>query len=463
MAYMRSVPNHGMIRYREFLNKECILLTSLEALREVLHTQSYTFVKPAYYRTGLGLVFGPRALPFAEGEEHKHQRKLLTPAFSYGQIKALAPAFWARSLQLRDKIEQVIAATGKVGSEEAVIDMAAWFQLATLDIIGAAGFGYECNALASASIAGGKGESGSELAEAYDLLFTQGGSGSRAIRLLLIIFPLILEFPLRQNRDFKKAMTVINREMAKILEDKKAEVAKTSGPGEGKDILTTMLRSGHYSTEEDSSARDQLLAFIAAGHESTATSLTWALYYLSLPEHRHIQERLRAEIYSHFPGSLPDTVTYDAVESLKYLRNVTMEVLRLRPPASVFHREATKDTTIVGEFVPKGTRVVISLMVMNQSLELWGEDADEFNPDRWEKPAENHYAFLSFLSGPRSCIGASFAKAEIKFMLMAMIGSFEFEEAEEFKGRKLVIGGTITQKPAGGIPLCVRKVKWGGK
>ena len=466
IKFTRSVANRGMIRYRSFLNQERILPTSPEILKEVLHTQPYTFVKPPYMRLGIGSVLGLKGLLFVEGKEHQHQRKLLTPAFSYGQIKALVPMFWERSMQLQRKIDQVIAVTGNSGvGGEAVVEMAGWLSLVTLDIIGDAGFGYECNALASAPIAGEKAKSGSELAEAYNILFAQGADMAMVLVLLSIVFPraLVTNLPIHRNRQVKKATAIIDRVTAEIIEEKKTEVAKTSGAGGGKDILTAMLRSGHYSAEADSSIKDQLMTFLAAGHETTATALTWAIYLLSLPEHRHIQERLRAEIYSRFPGSLPETVTYDGIESLKYLRNVTMEVLRLHAPVRVTLREAAHDTTLGGEFVPKGTYIVISPFAINRSLELWGEDADEFNPDRWEKPVANSYSFLTFLSGPRSCIGASFAKAEFKCLLMAMIGSFEFEEAEEFKGRELVIKGGVTQKPVGGIPVCVRKVRWDRK
>ena len=465
IGYMRNVPNRGLIRYRGFLNQERLLPTSPEMLKEVLHTQSYTFIKPSLIREGIGRVFGTTGLLFVEGEEHRHQRKLLTPAFSYGQIKALVPTFWERSVQLQGKIGQVVAATGKEGGDEAVVEMATWLSLATLDIIGAAGFGYECGALASAPIVGGKAASGSELGQAYNILFSQGSDVSRILGLLALIFPrpLLSLLPLKRNREVKEATSVIHRVTREIVEERKAEVAeKPSDLGEGKDILTTMLRSGHYSAEADSSIRDQLLTFLAAGHETTATALTWALYRLSLPQHKHIQERLRAEIYSHFPGSLPETVSHDEIESLKYLRNFTMEILRLHPPVGVTRRIAAHDTTLGGEFVPQGTDIILSVLAINRSIELWGEDADEFNPDRWEKPVGNNYSLLTFLSGPRGCIGSSFAKVEFKCLLVALLGSFEFEEAEGFKGRELVIKGNITQKPVGGIPVCVRKVKWGG-
>ena len=460
ITYMRSVPNRGMIRYRGFLNQEYILLTSLETLKEVMHTRPYTFTKPGKSGFGIGRGSKLRSLPFMEGEEHRHQRKLMTPAFSYGQIKALVPMFWERSVQLRDKIEQVISVKEKANCEETVVDIEEWLSHATLDIVCGAGFGYECNAIASAPIAGGKAESGPELAEAYNIIFYPGGgSMAKAFTHLSSLFPLLAYIPFHRIRQVKKAVGVINRVAEKIAKEK-AEVAKTSDPGEGKDILTTMLKSGNCPAETKSWIGDQVFTFLVAGNETTTTALTWAIYFLSLPKHRHMQERLRAEIYSRFPGGLPENVTYEEIESLKYLRNVMMEVLRLRSPLPLSARQAAHDTTLAGEFVPKGTRIVLALQAINRSLELWGEDADEFNPDRWEKQVGSNNAFLTFMSGPRGCIGSLFAKAEVKCLLMAMVGSFEFEE---LKGREVVSGGNVTQRPIGGMPVRVRKVKWGGE
>ena len=141
-------------------------------------------------------------------------------------------------------------------------------------------------------------------------------------------------------------MAITSRVAEKIAIEKQAEVSKTSDSGDGADILTIMLRSGHYSIEKDYSIGDQVLTFLSAGNETTATALTWAIYLLSLPKYRHIQERLRAEIHSHFPGGLPEAITYEAIESLKYLRNVMMEVLRLRSPLLVSFRKAAQNTYI---------------------------------------------------------------------------------------------------------------------
>ena len=110
------------------------------------------------------------------------------------------PTIWAGSVHLRDKIEQVVEVTGKAGCEEAVVDIEEWLMLATLDILFAAGFGYECNALASAPITGGKAGGGPELSEAYNILFNQGGSTARVLSLLKTIFPLIAHLPLYRNR-----------------------------------------------------------------------------------------------------------------------------------------------------------------------------------------------------------------------------------------------------------------------
>jgi len=100
---------------------------------------------------------------------------------------------------------------------------------------------------------------------------------ARTLGLMSFVFPrtLLSLLPIHRNRQVKKATAIVHRVTAKVIDEKKAEVAKTSETGDGKDILTTMLRSGHYSAESDASIENQLLTFLTAGHETTATALTW--------------------------------------------------------------------------------------------------------------------------------------------------------------------------------------------
>ena len=149
-----------------------------------------------------------------------------------------------------------------------------------------------------------------------------------------------------------------------------------------------------------------------------------------------------------------------AIESLPLLNAVCNETLRLFPPVPVTMRDSVRDTTIDNVHVPAGTRVYIVPWAVNRSPELWGENACEFVPERWidadgkgnnSGGVESNYAIMTFLHGPRSCIGEKFAKAELKVLLAVFCGKFlmELVEGEEVP----VPAGAITTKPKNGMRL----------
>ncbi|KAH0614630.1 uncharacterized protein H6S33_000266 [Morchella sextelata] len=447
--------NNGLIRYRGLFNGERIVPTSAKTLSEALHQKSYSFIKPDFMRNSIGRILGLQGILFSEGDEHRHQRKVLLPAFSHSQIKNLVPTFWDVSLDLTEKISEIVSAS----VETPVIDMSHWFSLATLDIIGLAGFGYKFNALASVKNGDATSESGSELSQAYNTIF-KTSSVALAMHIARLVFPnwFLKLLPIKRTQEIKEASEVVKRVSLEIIDAKKLEIAEKKAVTD-RDILSVMLKSGQYDGPDGVEImRDQMMTFLAAGHETTATSMTWALYVLSLKENIHIQNRLREEIRDAYPHGIPEKVSYEQIESLKYLRNVTSEVLRIYPPVRLTARHAAEDTTLGDQFIPKGAHIVLVPYAINRSKELWGEDADQFRPDRWnEGQGESNYAFLTFLAGPRGCIGNVFAKLEFKCLLAAMIGKFAFVEAEE--GREIVVKGGITAKPSGGIPLKVSIVE----
>lgn len=226
------------------------------------------------------------------------------------------------------------------------------------------------------------------------------------------------------------------------------------------DILSVALESGGF-TEED--LVNQMMTFLAAGHETTATAMTWAFYLLCL--HPDVQTRLREDIRANLPP-LDDgeIITATSLENCHYLHAVCNEVLRVYPPVPVTLREAGCNTSILGHYVPKGTKVMLSPWAVSTATSLWGPDADKFNPDRWMGPgkansggAESNYAYLTFLHGPRSCIGQAFAKAEFQCLLAAMIGRFEIKNADE--DFKLDIKGGVTAKPRHGLNVRIMPVE----
>ena len=147
------------------------------------------------------------------------------------------------------------------------------------------------------------------------------------------------------------------------------------------------------------------------------------------------------------------------LEQLPYLNGIMHETLRLYPTVPMTMRQAIQDTQLGDQFIPKGTVVVLSIWLMNRSPEVWGPEAGEFQPERWitdGKPNQNggassNYEFLTFLHGPRSCIGQGFAKAELRCLLAAMVGAFSWELSMDEK--KVIPRGVITIKPAHGMHL----------
>lgn len=423
LKWIEELPhNRGLIRYIGLFGGERIMPCSAKTLAEVLHHKSYVFIKPDFMRDGVGRILGLRGLLFAEGDEHRHQRKIMLPAFSHAHIKNLVPTFWHASHELADSIASLVAAAeGQVPT----IEMSRWCSLATLDIIGRAGFGYEFHALETGF---GDGESKSELAQAYNMLFKPTGSAV-AMHFARMLLPawFVNALPLRYNRETRVAAQTLKRVSMEIINTKKLSLSLAGEKSTGeRDILSTMLKSGDYEGADGVEVMcDQMMTFLTAGHETTATAMIWVLHLLSLEENHHIQTRLREEIRAAFPHGLPETVSYEQIEALRYLRNVTTEVLRVFPPVPLTARHTAENTTLGGEFIPKGSHIVIVPWAINRSKELWGEDATVFRPDRWDEgQVESNYSFMTFLAGPRGCIGNVFAKVEYKCLLAALIGMF---------------------------------------
>lgn len=153
------------------------------------------------------------------------------------------------------------------------------------------------------------------------------------------------------------------------------------------------------------------------------------------------------------------------LRQLPYLNGIIHETVRLYPTVPITRREAIRDTQVGSQFIPKGTDMVLSIWTTNRSPELWGADAQDFRPERWitdgrpnqDGGARSNYHFLTFLHGPRSCIGQEFAKAELRCLLAALVMSFSWELAMD--EAKVLPRGVITIKPEHGMYLKLTPLK----
>ncbi|KAI1364418.1 cytochrome P450 [Xylaria arbuscula] len=456
--WVGTVPNDGVMRYLGMANRERVLVTGPKALSEVLVTKNYIFEKPRALRFNIGRLLGVGIL-LAEGDEHKLQRKNLMPAFAFRHVKDLYPVFWRKTREvvqamnkqiLADAADQSASADPEKAGRSAVMEVGNWASRVTLDIIGIAGLGRDFGAIQ---------DENSELNETYRQLFTP----NRQAMILNLFSQFLPEWfigalPVKRNEDVNAASRYIRSVCQDLVQEKKQKIARKE-PTEH-DILSVALESGGFS---DENLADQLMTFLAAGHETTATSMTWAIYMLS--RYPKVQERLRREVRELLPSVDSDVeITSLDIDHMPYLNAVCNEVLRYYSPVPMTLRETNQDTDVLGHRIPKGTRVVLAPWATNFDKSLWGADAHEFNPDRWMPTsaddkraasggATSNFAFMTFLHGPRSCIGQAFAKAEFACILAGWIGRFEFELVdEELKDEKKVdIKGGITARPSNGM------------
>lgn len=327
-----------------------------------------------------------------------------------------------------------------------VIQVRNWASRATLDIVGIAGMDYDFDSLHHPQ---------NSLTQQYHRLLTEPSAAMKIIFLLGLMtnsVKLVQSLPVKQNKDIAEASKVIRSTALRVIRAKKEKHEKDPTSQAGVDIISIALK--HSDVFTDQNLVDQMMTFIGAGHETTATALQWSVY--ALCKHPEVQDRLREEVRANLPPISPEDpepVSAATLDSLPYLNAVCNEILRYYPSVPMTARVANKDTTLVGKPIPKGTFILLAPRIINRSEALWGPDADKFDPERWIGPgkantggAVSNYAFLSFIHGPRSCIGQGFAKAELACLVAVTVGRFKMELKDPNAKLEIRRGPTVSPK-----------------
>ncbi|KAG1451985.1 hypothetical protein G6F46_005705 [Rhizopus delemar] len=431
----------GMVLYHGEWNQPRVIVTDHKLLKQVLTTQEYDFIKTPATAKFLKRFLG-NGLLVAEGEVHRFQRKILNPAFSVQSIRSMVPLMAKPGLRLRDLWLETIKSSGKEFTE---IEVSSGLSLATLDVIGLAGFGQDLKSLEHAGT-----EKQSKLSQAYLHIFSNDLS---LMRILTLLFPALRFLPTERNRKTRQDLRWLEEESKALVQAGIERAAVEKEDGKPKDLLALMVNliddeTGKGLTAEE--LRNQCLTFLAAGHETTSVSLSWCLWLLA--QNQKIQDSLRKEVKTLFTSD--DIPTYEEINALPLLTNVCRETLRLIPPVPVTSR-ITRAPVVLGSYaLPKGTILFLSLIVNHHSKEIWGEDAEEFNPYRWEtEKIGNAYQYLPFLAGGRQCIGYKFALIEMKLLLALLIKDIQYFEKPGFK---VIKKQQLTLRPAPNMTLWMK-------
>ncbi|KAG2139717.1 cytochrome P450 [Suillus clintonianus] len=238
------------------------------------------------------------------------------------------------------------------------------------------------------------------------------------------------------KKHMKVCHSFVDPILTEALEKKKAlgNTKSLTGSSQDKDVQEghTLLDHLVSCSEDPVIIRDETINILLAGRDTTATTLTFLVYLLS--QHPQVMDRLRQEILSTIgPSRRP---THEDMRSLRYMRAVINETLRLYPPVPFNFKTSCEATVLPAVnggspmFVPADTLVIYSVFVMHRRKDLWGPDALEFDPDRFlderlqKYLSPNPFIFLPFNAGPRICPGQQFAYHEMSFFLVRLLQSF---------------------------------------
>jgi len=386
------------------------------AIREMLLDRVDDYPKSLVTKNLLRPAIGD-SLFIAEGAHWRWQRRAVAPAFSHRNMLNLSPIMTAAAQRSADRI----ATAGP-----RAINMLDEMVTSTFDVI------------SDVTFSGGDGFDRDAVHRAIDDYIAEAGK--------LSLFD-ILGLPDWLPRPGRAMSGRALKDMKRIA-DGAIDARAERGPSDTPDLLDLLLDGTDPKTKRQMNTaelRDNLLTFIVAGHETTALTLSWALYLMGFDQ--AVQQKARAEAQTVLQGR---AATGADVENLPYIRQIIDETLRLYPPAGVISRTAQRNDTLCGREVRPGDTVMVPIYALGRHQQLW-DQPDVFDPDRFkDRKAIDRYAYLPFGDGPRICIGASFAQQEAVIILATLLSRFRFTPVAGKSPEPVMI---LTLRPEGGVWL----------
>ncbi|CAN6284589.1 unnamed protein product [Urochloa humidicola] len=419
----------------------------LELIKEVLTDRTGLFAKD-FMIPILKVLLG-NGLILANGDHWKRHRKVVLPAFNHERIKSMSAVTAEATEQMAQRWRDQILQSGAGAHQAAEIKVDRAFSELTAEIIGRVAFGTRDN----------------EAGEVLQLMHEMQEMGAAA----MLDAPILWHLPTRRNLKVRRLDKLLRTKIMAMMEARVAAAAASCSGGYGDDLLGLMLEAWSPERRQGSDATptltteeviDECKTFFGAGQETTATLLVWTMFLLST--HPQWQDKVREEVLREFSGDGGGGVgvpSSDVLARLKLLHMVLLETLRLYPPIVFIQRTAAADVVLGGIEVPRGTAISIPIGMLQRDKEVWGSDADEFNPMRFKngvsRAARDPNALLAFSLGPRACSGQSFGIVEAQIIMAMIIRKFSFSLSPAYVHKPKYV---VSLTPKSGMPLILRNL-----
>ncbi|EAC1430397.1 cytochrome P450 [Campylobacter jejuni] len=410
--------------YVKMPNFDLYVINDTKEVKRMMVDEVREFPKSAFLHELLSPLLG-ESIFTTNGEVWKKQRELLRPSFEMTRINKVFNLMSEAVADMMDRFSKY--------PNHAIIEVDEAMTFITADVI--------FRTIMSSKL---DEEKGKKILNAF--VTFQEQSVHTAMR-RMFRFPKWLSYVLG-DRKRAKAGDVIRQVLSDIIKPR-YDMADNA---EFEDILGSLLlvvdadMNKRFSFEE---ILDQVAMLFLAGHETTASSLTWTLYLLSL--YPKEQEKAYEEITQVLQGG---AIEISHLRQFKYLTNIFKESLRLYPPVGFFAREAKKDTQVRDKLIKKGSGVVIAPWLIHRHEEFW-TNPHGFNPSRFEGEYKKD-AYLPFGVGERICIGQGFAMQEAILILANILKTYKLELEEGFVPD---VVGRLTVRSANGMRIKFSKRK----
>ncbi|GAA0147968.1 oxygenase [Lithospermum erythrorhizon] len=387
--------------------------------------------KPNVFKNDRKAMFG-KGLVMVEGDDWVRHRHIISPAFSSTNVKAMSSLMKESATKMLDQWAETIRSSEKpeIEVEKEIIDNAG-------EIIAKTSFGISYE----------NGQKVLEkLREVQMTLF-------KSNRYVGVPFSKYLMSP-KKSIEAKNLGDEIDSLLLTIIESrKKKQLENNFVDDQPKDLLGMLLaQDNNKGTLSSRDLVDECKTFFFAGHETTALSLTWSLLLLAV--HPEWQDKLREEIKEVVGDQEIDPSMLGRLRKMGWVMN---EAMRLYSPAPNVQRQARSDIRVDDIVIPTGTNIWVDVVSMHHDKELWGDDVNEFKPERFQDDitggCKHKMGFLPFGFGGRMCIGRNLTIMEYKIVLTLILTRFSFSLSPNYCHSPAIM---LSLRPTQGLPLVLR-------
>ena len=398
-------------------------------VKQVLQQDAENFPKSPLIGDALRPLLGDSIFT-TNGAQWKRQREMMSPAFAQGRLQAAFPT-------MREATRDMLARFDKSTTDGAPFDIEIEMTHVTADVI--------FRTIFSTPMEG---------PDAHRIFAAFSRFQALAPRILLpSVFNLRwLVWPWDAWRSRRAAQEI--RTLLGQLIRPRYDALQAGRPSVHDDILEAFMAARDPDTGKPfdfEELLDQVAMLFLAGHETSASALTWAMHLLA--QSPDVQQRMHDEVVAHLGDRVPEA---GDMKQLTLTWNVFRETLRLFPPVGFFAREAAQGCPMRDKTVEQGASVIVSPWLIQRHRELWPE-ADAFNPDRYDNDQSREslkQAYLPFGMGPRVCLGATFALQEAALILSSVIRRYEVLPVEGHVPQPV---GRLTIRSANGVLVRMRR------